>query len=110
MVPIWDSLATVKRSSESVRTKFKANSFSTPCITYGETCQCIMSMNCAIYTNYFNSKFSYLHKFYKINNIKTKPSTKFKTYIQTYIPLWPHMGHKGCRKDGKTFIKCLALL
>ena len=37
-----------------------------------------------LYTNYFNFKFSYLHTFYKPSNIKTKPSTKFKTYIQIY--------------------------
>ena len=35
-----------------------------------------------LYTNYFNFQFSYLHTFYKPNNIKTKPSTKVKTYIQ----------------------------
>ena len=33
-------------------------------------------------TNHFNFQFSYLHTFYKPNNIKTKPSTKVKTYIQ----------------------------
>ena len=38
-------------------------------------------MNCAIY-NYFSFQFSYLHTFYKANNIKTKHSTKVKTYIQ----------------------------
>ena len=36
-----------------------------------------------LYTNYFNSQFSSLYTFYKPNNIKSKPSTKVKTYIQT---------------------------
>ena len=31
-----------------------------------------------LYTNYFNFQFSYLHTFYKPNNIKTKPSTKLE--------------------------------
>ena len=46
-----------------------------------------------LHTNYFNSQFSYLHKFYKTNNIKAykslsslsnnfRPSTKVKIYIQ----------------------------
>ena len=35
-----------------------------------------------LYTNYFNFQFSYTHTFYKPKNIKTKPSTKVKTYIQ----------------------------
>ena len=35
-----------------------------------------------LYTNYFNFQFSYLHTFSKPKNIKTKPSTKVKTYIQ----------------------------
>ena len=38
-------------------------------------------MGCAnewivLYINYFNFQFSYLHTFYKLNNIKAKPSTK----------------------------------
>ena len=36
----------------------------------------------ALYPNYFNFQFSCLHTFYKPKNIKTKPSTKVKTYIQ----------------------------
>ena len=68
-----------------------------------------------LYTNYFNFQFYYLHTFYKPNNIKTKPSTKviFKLIFkfstikgQISAPLWTHMGHKGWRKDGKTFIRC----
>ena len=38
-----------------------------------------------LYTNYLRFQFSYLHTFYKKNNIKTKSSTKVKTYIQLYI-------------------------
>ena len=41
-------LVTIKKLSKSVSTKFKANSFSTLCITYGEIRQWIVSMNCAI--------------------------------------------------------------
>ena len=37
-----------------------------------------------LYTNYFDFQFSYLHTFYKPNNIKIKTSTKVKTYIQIY--------------------------
>ena len=37
-------------------------------------------MNCA-YTHYFNFQFFYVHPFYKPNNIKTKPSTKVKSYF-----------------------------
>ena len=39
-------------------------------------------LSIVLYTNYFNFQFSYLHTFYKPNNIKTKYSTKVKTYIQ----------------------------
>ena len=35
-----------------------------------------------LYTHYLNFQFSYLHIFYKPNNIKTTPSTKIKTYFQ----------------------------
>ena len=66
-----------------------------------------------LYTHYFNFQFSYLYTFYKLNNIKTKPSTKLKLIFkfstimeQINVPLWTHMGHKGWRKDGKTFIRC----
>ena len=43
---------------------------------------CVNEKRIVLYTNYFNFQFSYLHTFYKPNNIKTKPSTKVKTYIQ----------------------------
>ena len=39
--------------------------------------QCIV-----LYTNNFNFRFSYLHKFYRPKNFKIKPCTKVKTYIQ----------------------------
>ena len=63
-------------------------------------------------TNYFNFHFSYLLTFYKPKNIKTKPSTKFKTYIQIehnngtdkYSTLEPH-GAKRMMKGWKTFIR-----
>ena len=41
-------------------------------------CPCIV-----LYTNYLNFQFSYLHIFYKPNNIKTKASTKVKIYTET---------------------------
>ena len=67
-----------------------------------------------LYINNFSFQFSNLHTFYKPNNIKTKPSTevifklifKFSTKGQISASLWTHMGHKGWRKDGKTFISC----
>ena len=43
-----------------------------------------LSVN-VLYTNYLNFQFSDLQTFYKPNNIKTKPTTKAKTYIQIYI-------------------------
>ena len=100
--------------SEWVSTKFKANTFSTPCITWwrNSTVDCVNEW-VVLYTNYFNFQFFYLHTFYKTNNIKTKPSTKVKTYIeispikgQINVPLWTHMGQKAWRKGGKTFIRC----
>ena len=54
-----------------------------------------------LHTN-FDFQFSYLHTFYKPNNIKTKPSTKVKTIFkfstimeQINVPLGTHMGRKG---------------
>ena len=52
------------------------------------------------------------------NQIKLKPSLsqklklifKFSTIMeQINVPLWTHMGHKGWRKDGKTFIRCYTI-
>ena len=70
--------------------------------------QCIV-----LYTNYFDFQFSYLHTFYKQKTLKPslaqnlKLIFKFSTIMrQINIPLWTHMGHKGWRKDGKSFIRC----
>ena len=41
-----------------------------------------MSMNRVIYSLF---QFFYLHSFYKPNKIKTKPSTKVKTYFQIQL-------------------------
>ena len=46
-----------------------------------EKLDCIVSMNCAVYSLY---QFSYLHAFYKPNNIITKPSLKVISYFQSY--------------------------
>ena len=69
-----------------------------------------------LYTNYFSFQFSYLHIFYKPKDIKATPSTKLKLIFkfstimgQINIPLWTHMGHKGWKKDGKTFIRCYTI-
>ena len=41
---------------------------------------------------------------------KLKLIFKFSTIMgQINIPLWTHMGHKGWRKDGKTFIRCYTI-
>ena len=57
--------------------------------------------------------------FIHFTNLKTlKPSLaqklkllfKFSTIMgQINIPLWTHMGHKGWRQDGKTFIRCYTI-
>ena len=72
-------------------------------------------MNCAI-SSLLKFQFSYLHLFYKVNNIKTKSSLKVKSYFQIYLDeetnkyftLGPH-GPKGWRKDGKTFVRCYTI-
>ena len=41
---------------------------------------------------------------------KLKLIFKFSTIKgQINAPLWTHMGHKGWRKDGKTFIRCYTI-
>ena len=41
---------------------------------------------------------------------KLKLILKFSTIMgQINIPLWTHMGHKGWRKDGKTFMRCYTI-
>ena len=75
---------TIKKLSKWVSNRFMANSFSTPCIYNlwrNLTVDCVNEW-IVLYNNYFNFQFSYLHTFYKPNNIKTKLSTKVKTYIQ----------------------------
>ena len=54
------------------------------------------------YTRYFSVQFSYLHTFYKPNNIKAKSSTKLNLVFKfssikrlINISLWAHAGHKG---------------
>ena len=55
------------------------------------------------------------------NQITLKPSTKPGTKVkllfksstikgQINVPFWAHMGHKGWRKDRKTFIRCYAIV
>ena len=60
-----------------------------------------------LYTNYF---------IHFTNQITLKPSLAQKLKLifkfsmimgQINIPLWTHMGHKGSRKDEKTFIQLL---
>ena len=67
-----------------------------------------------LYTNYFN----FLIFIHFTNQITLKPSLaqklklifKFSTIMeQINVPLWTHMGHKGWRKDGKTFISCYTI-
>ena len=59
--------------------------------------------------------FNFLIFIHFTNQITLKPSLaeklklifKFSTIMeQINVPLWTHMGHKGWRKDGKTFIRC----
>ena len=67
-----------------------------------------------LYTHYFNFQFSYLHTFYKPNNIKTKAGTRIKSdfsikldkLTDKYSTLDMHVGHNGWRNDGKTIIRC----
>ena len=70
-------------------------------------------MNCANILIISISNFLIFTHF--INQKTLKPSLaqklklifKFSTIMgQINIPLWTHMGHKGWRKDGKTFIRC----
>ena len=64
-----------------------------------------------LYTNYFNFRFPYLHTLYKPSLAqKLKLIFRFSTIMeQINVPLWTHMGHKGWRKDGKTFIRCYTI-
>ena len=68
-------------------------------------------MSCTVYSSF---KFSYLHAFYKPNNIITKFRFKklnliFKvsqTKRQINISLSTHKGHKEWREDGKALTRC----
>ena len=64
------------------------------------------------------SIFNFLIFIHFTNQITLKPSLaqklklifKFSTIMeQINVPLWTHMGHKGWRKDGKTFIRCYTI-
>ena len=64
------------------------------------------------------SIFNFLIFIHFTNQITLKPSLaqklklifKFNTIMgQINIPLWTHMGYKGWRKDGKTFIRCYTI-
>ena len=63
-----------------------------------------------LYMHYFNFQISYLHTFlifihFFINVIFTFGSIKG----QINIPLWTQMEYKGCKKDGKTFLRCYSI-
>ena len=69
-----------------------------------------------LYTNYFN--FNFLIFIHFIKQLTLKPSLARKLKIifkfstikgQINVPLWTHMGHKGWRKDGNTFITCYTI-
>ena len=77
-----------------------------------ELCQWIV-----LYTNYFNFEFSYLHINFT-NQLTLKPGLAqklkliFKFIIikgQINLPRWTQMGHKGWRKDRKTFLWCYTI-
>ena len=64
------------------------------------------------------SIFNFLIFIHFTNQITLKPSLaqklklifKFSTIMeQINVPLWTHMGHKGWRKNGKTFIRCYTI-
>ena len=61
-----------------------------------------------VYPNYFDFQFSYLHTFYKPNNIKTEPAQKLKLIFkfstikgQINVPIWPIQGIKDEEKMEK---------
>ena len=76
---------------------------------YSALCQWIV-----LYTHYIN----FLIFIHFTNQITLKQSLaqrlklifKFSSIKrQINIPLWTHLGHKGWRKDGKTFIRCYTI-
>ena len=113
MVPVWDCFSYNKEIKRLSCTKFKANRFSTPCITKwrNSTVHCVNELCYILIISIFN----FLIFIHFTNQITLKPSLaqklklifKFSTIMgQINIPLWTHMGHKGWRKDGKTFTRC----
>ena len=64
------------------------------------------------------SIFNFLIFIHFTNQITLKPSLarklklmfKFSTIMgQINVPPWTYMGHKGRRKDGKTFLRCYTI-
>ena len=75
-------------------------------------------VNCELCYIIFISIFDFLIFIHCTNETALKPSLaqksklifKFSTIMeQINVPLWTHMGHKGWRKDGKTFTRCYAI-
>ena len=86
-------------------------------LTVKSTQQWIVSMNELCYILII-STFNFLLFIQFTNQIILKTSLaqklklifKFSTIKgQINVPLWTHMGHKGWRKDGKTFIRCYTI-
>ena len=69
-----------------------------------------------VYTVYFNFQFSIFILFTTQRTLKPSLAQKLKLIFKfstimglINIPLWTHMGHKGWRKDGKTFVRCYTI-
>ena len=69
-----------------------------------------------LYTHYFNFQFSYIIHFTNQKALKQSLAQKLKLIFKfslirrhINIPLWTHMGHKGWRKDEKTFLRCCTI-
>ena len=88
-------LVTIKKLSELVSTEFKANSFSTPCITYRETQQWIVSMNQLCY-RLIISIFNFLIFIHFKNQITLKPSLAQRSkLIFKFSKIYGQMFHSG---------------
>ena len=114
MVPVWDCFSYNKEIKRLSCTKFKANRFSTPCITKwrNSTVHCVNELcyiliisifNFLIFIHFTNQKLSLAQKLKLI--FKFSPIME-----QINVPLWTHMGHKGWRKNGKTFTRCYTIV
>ena len=75
-------------------------------------------MHCVNEWCYITSIFNFLSSYNFTTQITLKQSLaqrlklifKFSSIKrQTNIPHWAHLGHKGWRKDGKTFIRCYTI-